>query len=167
MRPRTVIDLSGSGYPGFMDATKAYQSVEGAVTAYINIPVATRPVVALRAGGKKLSGDFPYFDAAFLGGGSTLRTEYRQRYAGDASLFGSAELRVPVAKFPLLLPLDVGLLGFTEAGRVYLDGESPGGWHAASGAGFWIGFVDPGTSVNVLVTNKRDRRTMVSIGFAY
>ena len=167
MRPRAVIDLSGSGYPGFLDATTAYQSVEGAVTAYINIPVATRPVVALRAGGKKLSGDFPYFDAAFLGGGSTLRTEYRQRYAGDASLFGSAELRVPVAKFPFLLPLDVGLLGFTEAGRVYLYGESPGGWHTAGGAGFWIGFVDPGTSVNVLVTNKRDRRTMVSIGFAY
>ena len=167
MRPRAVIDLSGSSYPGFMDAKTAYQSVDGAMTAYINIPVAMRPVVALRGGGKKLTGAFPYFDAAFLGGGRTLRTEHRQRYAGDASLFGSAELRVPVAKFPLILPFDVGLLGFTEAGRVYLDGESPGGWHTARGAGFWIGFVDPGTSVNVLFTNKRDRRTMVSIGFAY
>lgn len=166
MKPRSVIDIGGSAYPGFMDAGTAYQSVEGSVTTFINLPFVTRPVVALRGGGKKLFGNFPYFDAAFLGGGSTLRTERRQRYAGDASLFGSAELRVPVAKFPLILPLDVGLLGFAEAGRVYIDGDSPGGWHTAQGAGIWVGIVNPGTSINVLFTNKRDRRTMVSIGFA-
>ena len=116
---------------------------------------------------KKLFGNFPYFDAAFLGGGSTLRTEHRQRYAGDASLYGSGELRVPIANFPLVFPLNVGLLGFGEAGRVYVDGESTGGWHSAIGAGFWVGVIDPGKSVNVLFTNNADRRVMVSLGFAY
>ncbi|MEO8577333.1 MAG: hypothetical protein ABI556_11555 [Gemmatimonadales bacterium] len=167
LRPRAILDLSASGYPGMLDAKTAYESVEGAVTAYINIPVGTRPVIALRGGGKKVYGNFPYFDAAFLGGGSTLRTEHRQSIAGDASVFGAGELRVPVAKFPLIFPLDVGLIGFTEAGRVYVDGESPGGWHTATGGGFWIGLIDPGKSINVLFTNKKTRRTMVSLGFAY
>jgi hemolysin activation/secretion protein len=124
-------------------------------------------VLALRAGGKKLFGNFPYFDAAFLGGGSSLRTEHRQRFAGDAAVFGQSELRVPVAKFPLILPLDVGLLGFADAGRVYVDGESPGGWHSAAGAGFWVGALNPGMNVNVLVTNRSNRRVMVNLGFAY
>jgi hypothetical protein len=167
LKPRAVLDFAASGYPGMWDASTAYESIEGALTAYINIPVGTRPVIALRGGGKKLYGNFPYFDAAFLGGGSTLRTERRQRFGGDASVFGSGELRVPLAKFPLILPFDVGLIGFTEAGRVYLDGDSPGGWHTAAGGGFWIGLIDPGKSVNILLTNKRTRRTIVSLGFAY
>ena len=167
MKSRGVLEFNASAFPGMWDAATAYESLDGSVTAYINIPIGTRPVIALRGGGKKLYGSFPYFDAAFLGGGSTLRTERRQRFAGDASVYGAGELRVPIAKFPLILPLDVGLIGFTEAGRVYLDGESPGGWHTAAGGGFWLGVVDPGKSINVLFTNKRSRRTVVSLGFAY
>ena len=120
-----------------------------------------------RGGGKKLWGSFPYFDAAFLGGTESFRAEERQRYAGDASLYGSAELRVPIAKFPFILPLDVGALGFTDAGRVYLKGQSSGGWHTAAGGGFWVGFLNPGRSVNVLFTNRKQRRVTTSFGFAF
>jgi hypothetical protein len=124
-------------------------------------------VLALRAGGKKLFGDFPYFDAAFVGGSSSLRTEERHRYAGDASLYGTSELRVPVAKFPLILPLDVGLIGFLDVAKVYVDGASPGGWHKGVGGGFWVGFINPGASLNVLITNNSQRRIISSFGFAF
>ena len=133
----------------------------------MTIPIPKKPVVALRGGGKKLYGDFPYFDAAFLGGGHSLRAENRQRFAGDASLYGSAELRVPVAQFPLIIPLDVGVLGFFDTGKVYVDGESPGGWHKTKGAGIWIGFLDPGKSVNILFTDNDDHRVITNIGFAF
>jgi hypothetical protein len=166
-RPRVVLDFVGSGYPGFWDAHTAYESIEGSAVAYATLPVPTKPVIAVRGGGKKLYGNFPYFDAAFLGGGSSFRTEHRQRFAGDASLYGSTELRVPIAKFPFILPLDVGALGFADAGRVYVDGDSPGGWHTAAGGGFWVGAVNPGMNVNVLFTNRSNRRVMVSLGFAY
>ena len=46
-----------------------------------------------------------------------------QRYAGDASLYGTTELRVPLAKFPFILPLDVGAIGFYDAGKVYVNGD--------------------------------------------
>ena len=126
-----------------------------------------RPVIALRGGGKKLFGDFPYFDAAFLGGSSSLRAAHRQQYAGDASVYGNAELRYPIAQFPLILPLDVGALVFGEAGRVYVDGDSPGGWHSAVGAGFWVGFINPGTNLNVLISNRSDNRILINLGFAF
>ncbi len=167
VKPRAVFDLSGSGYPGIWDATSAYESLSGSVAAFITLPLPNRPVLALRGGGKKLFGDFPFFDAAFLGGSGSLRSEDRQRFAGDASLYGTTELRVPLARFPLILPLDVGLIGFIDAGRVYVEGDSPGGWHTATGAGFWVGVLNPGTSVNVLFTNRRERRVLTSIGFAF
>ncbi|HEV7595458.1 MAG TPA: hypothetical protein VGO33_10695, partial [Gemmatimonadaceae bacterium] len=150
LKPRVVLDVAGAGYPGMWDVTTPYESVDGWAAAFFTLPVPKLPVIALRGGGKKLWGPFPYFDAAFLGGSETFRTEEKQRYAGDASLYGSAELRVPIAKFPFILPLDVGALGFVDAGRVYLNGQSPGGWHSAAGGGFWVGYLNPGVNFNVL-----------------
>lgn len=166
-KARAVIDFAGNAYPGLWDANTAYQSVEGDAAFFVTIPVLTKPVIAVRGGGKKLYGDFPYFDAAFLGGGSSFRTEYRQRYAGDAAVYGSAELRIPIVRFPTILPTDIGLIGFTDAGRVYVKGESPGGWHTAAGGGAWIGLWKAGYNVNVLYTNRSNRRVIVSLGFAY
>lgn len=166
-RPRLTLEMTGSAYPAAWDVESAYESVEGVAVAYATIPLPNKPVIALRGGGKKLFGDFPYFDAAFLGGGSSFRTEYRQRFAGDAVLFGSTELRVPLFNFPFVFPMNVGALGFADAGRVYIDGDSPGGWHTAFGGGFWIGAVEAARNVNVLYTNSSSRRIVVSLGFAY
>jgi hypothetical protein len=142
--------------------------VAGVATAYLTFPFATRPVLALRGGGQKLFGDkFPWFDAAFIGGSGSLRTEQRQRYAGDASVFGSAEQRVPIAQFPFILPLDVGVLGFADMARVYVDGDSPDGWHRGTGGGIWIGAITRGTNVTIVGTDNPDRRILVSLGFAY
>jgi hypothetical protein len=167
MKPRVVLDVAGAGYPAMWDVAKAYESLDGFAAAYFTLPAPKLPVIALRAGGKKLWGPAPYFDAAFLGGSETFRTEEKQRYAGDASLYGSAELRVPIAKFPFILPLDVGALGFADAGRVYLNGQSPGGWHSAAGGGLWVGYLNPAVNFNVLFTNRSARRVVTNIGFAF
>jgi hypothetical protein len=161
------LDFTGSAYPGMMDVITPYQKIAGVATAYFTAPVFTRPVLALRGGGEKLYGEFPYFDAAFIGGSRSLRTEHRQRFAGDASLFGSAELRVPIARFPLLLPWNVGALGFVDVARVYVDGESPGGWHQGTGAGVWIAVIRPDIGLTIVRTNNPDRRILTSIGFAF
>jgi len=162
-----ALDLSASVYPGIWDASATYEDLSAVGYAFLTFPVLTKPVLALRAGGQKLFGDFPYFDAAFIGGSRSLRTEHKQRYAGDASLYGTAELRVPIAQFPLILPLDVGALGFVDMARVYVDGESDGGWHRGTGAGFWVGVVNPGTNITVMRTNNPDRQILVSLGFAF
>jgi hypothetical protein len=91
-------------------------------------------VLALRAGGEASFGDFPLQYATFLGGSPTVRGYSFHRYAGDASAFGGAELRMP-----LFGP--IGVLGLADAGRVWYDGESDGGWHTALGGG---GFVRAG-----------------------
>jgi hypothetical protein len=100
-------------------------------TAYLSLG---GPVLAVRAGGEKVFGDFPLQYASFLGGSPSLRGYSFHRFAGDASAFGSAELRAP-----LFGP--VGVLALADAGRVWFDGASDGGWHTALGGG---GFVRAG-----------------------
>lgn len=162
-----IATLTSSAYPAAWDAAGAYAKLGGVVVAHIALPVLTHPLLALRAGAEKVWGDFPYFDAAFLGSSHSLRTAPRQRFAGDAALHGSAELRLPIASFPFILPMNVGALGFVEAGRVFVDGQSPGGWHTGVAAGLWLGVMSPGTSITVMATNRVERRWLFGFGFDY
>ena len=162
-----IATLASSAYPAAWDATGAYSRVGAVAIAHLVLPVPTRPLLALRGGAEKVWGDFPYFDAAFLGGSHSLRTATRQRFAGDASLHGSAELRIPLVAFPFILPLNIGALGFVEAGRVYVDGQSPNGWHTGVAAGAWLGVLNPGTSITVMASNRPERRWLFGFGFDY
>jgi hypothetical protein len=47
-----------------------------------------------------------------------------------------------------------------EAGRVYLDGESPNGWHGAVGGGFWLGVIDPTSALSFSFTNNQERTSI-------
>ncbi len=164
---RVFAEVTSVAYPAMWDVTSGYARVGAVAVAHIALPVLTTPLLAFRAGAEKMWGDFPYFDAAFLGGARSLRTFSRQRFAGDAALHGSAELRVPIVAFPFILPLNVGALGFVESGRVFVDGESPGGWHTGVAAGFWLGVLNPGTSLTVMLTNQQERRWLFGLGFDY
>ena len=98
-------------------------------TAYLPLGGA---VLALRAGGEKVWGDFPVQYAAFVGGTPSLRGYAYQRFAGDASAFGSAEVRAPLFGA-------AGVLAFADAGRVWFGGASEGGWHTSFGGGAFAG----------------------------
>lgn len=152
-----LVDFSATYYPEVWDAASAFGSLSASIATYMTLPVPLKPILAIRGSGKRVIGDFPYFEAAFIGGGNTVRSLEAQRYAGDASLAATAELRVPLASFSFILPLDVGVFGLAETGRVYLDGESPGGWHSAMGGGFWIGIVDPTSALSFSFTNNQER----------
>jgi outer membrane protein assembly factor BamA len=162
-----VTDVMATAYPAIWEARSPFQEIAAVTSTYFELPGSTHPVLALRAGGKKLFGDFPYYEAAFIGGRNTMRTLHNQRYAGDASLYGSTELRVPVTRFSFFLPFNVGLLGFADAGRVFVKGDSPGGWHQVTGAGFWLGALNPVTSVSVMLTSQRDRRVLLATGVSF
>ena len=167
--PRTAftLDATAAFYPAVMDAREAFATLSAVGTAAFTLRMPLSPVLAFRAGAQSNFGDYPYFEAAFLGGRESVRTLRWQQLAGDAMLYGTAELRIPIASFPLILPLNTGIFGFADAGRVYMDGKSPGDWHTGLGGGFWLGVLKPSTSISFTFTNNRDRKMMVGTGFVF
>lgn len=163
----TRAEVTARYFPSAWDVESPYGTIDAVASTYYRLRMPKDPVLALRVGGQRVFGDFPYFDAAYLGGSRSLRHARRQRYGGDASLYGNAELRVPVAKFALILPLDFGVFGYGDVGRVWLDGKSPGPWHSSAGGGFWLGVLKPSTAVTVAMTNSRERRILLGIGTSY
>jgi hypothetical protein len=108
-----------------------------ALAASAYVPAPDSSTLALRAGAVTASGRYPFHEAAYLGGLPSLRGFAFDRLAGDAAVYGGAEWSVPLGRLTLLTRGDVGVLGLVDAGRVWMDGRSPGGWHAGVGGGVW------------------------------
>ena len=87
---------------------------------------------------------------------------------GDASLFGSTELRVYLARFFLLFPIDFGVFGLTDVGRVFADGESSGPWHGSWGGGVWLAPINRDATVHLSVARHRKTSSVYAgMGFAF
>jgi len=131
--------------------------------------------LALRGGAEHLVGDFPFFDAAVLGGPGTVRGYRRERFAGRTAASASAEVRAKLIDLDAyVLPLGIGLLGFVDAGRVWADATpyplatyAGGGAQLGVGGGLWVSVLD--RALLNLTVGASDEATLVTfgLGFAY
>lgn len=155
-------------YPAIWDVASTFGDVELAASTYLSAKGHFAPTIAIRAGGQHVWGTFPFHNAAFLGGSSTLRGWDEQRFAGRSSLYGSSELRLRLGKLAVLLPADVGVLTFADVGRVFADGEKSDVWHNGLGGGFWVAPVTRTLTASVSVAHGRERTGVyLKAGFAF
>jgi hypothetical protein len=118
--------------------------------------------LAFRVGGATAIGDYPTQYAAAIGGRGSVRGYTYRRFAGDVATDGSAELRVPVGTLNLFIRSRVGVFALADAGRVWFDGRSDGGWHTGVGGGIW--FAALGRSVSLAYARGEGDRFYVSGG---
>ena len=163
--------VTAAGYPGAWDVESAFGGVEGEARTYLTARIPTNPTLALRVGGKKVWGHYPFHESAFLGGPGRvglsqgegpLRGLHKNRFAGDASLYGNAELRLALARINVLVPGEFGLFAAADVGRVFYAGDPADAddWHNGTGGGFWLSFLERRTTLNVAVMKGRDMTTV-------
>ncbi|HSJ13407.1 MAG TPA: BamA/TamA family outer membrane protein [Longimicrobiales bacterium] len=137
--PRRGFAASASlaGYPAAWDVEDAFGTLTATAAGYV--PLLGETHLALRAGGTHVLGDrFPAWDAAFIGGRTTVRGFEYQRFAGESAAFGGAELRVPIDTVQIFFNGELGIYGLADAGRVWQDDVSEGSWHTSAGGGVWF-----------------------------
>jgi hypothetical protein len=169
-----LLEARGTWYPELLDVESPFGEVHGTAAAFLSAGGALSPTLALRAGGRRVFGRYPFHEAAFLGGslsteeGTSVRGLPRNRFAGDASLFANAELRLRLGRLFLLFPADFGVFGLADIGRVYLEGEVSKRWHHAWGGGVWIAFIDPAYTVSAAVARSEETTSVyVRTGFGF
>ena len=84
-----------------LDVDSSFTSVEGEAEGFIK--VGTGSLLAVRVGGRNVSGEFPFQEAAYIGGRNNVRGLETNRFAGEASVFGSVEFRGALRKAPAYL----------------------------------------------------------------
>lgn len=167
-RKGVLFDLEGTVYPAVWDVETTFGKLQGDLATYLSASIPLRPTLALRVGGEKLFGDFPFHEAAYVGGRYNLRGWDEQRFAGEASVFGNAELRLHLTRMSILVPTNLGVFGLADIGRVYVDGETSDEWHQGFGGGISLGFLQAANTLTVAVATS-DERTGVYVraGFLF
>ncbi len=144
-----------------------FGSVAGETGVYLTPAGANAPTLALRAGGKRVWGDYPFFDAATLGG-RTARGFYPGRFAGDGVLYGNAEARVKLFDATLVVPGEVGVFGLGDVGRVWVDGEDSDTWHTTVGGGVWFSVLSGTSTLSLSLGHSREgNRFYLGSGFGF
>ena len=168
------LSLEGMVVPELWDAVEMFGVAKAEGSISLAPGGSWQPSLNLMAGGAKGWGDLPFFEAPSLGGFRTLRGYPPNRFSGDASIYGSAEARIPLTRIRFFVPGQQGVFGFADAGRVYVDGETSDEMHSSFGGGIWLSFVERG---NVLVAGvgvpanatgaDKSGRFFLGFGFPY
>jgi hypothetical protein len=164
-RRGVLLAARGTLFPEGWDVTKTFGEVNGDVNGYLSAGQAV--TLAVRAGGKKVFGDYPYMEAAAIGGGGlgigalgeadhTVRGFRARRFIGDASVFADADLRLRISRITLVLPGDWGVMGFADTGRVWLEGESSDTWHTGVGGGIWISLLNYRSTLSTGIAHSKE-----------
>jgi hypothetical protein len=159
----------GAYFPEVWDVESAFGRMEGQAAVFVSpANVILSPQFGFRVGAKKVFGTFPFHESAFLGGPDQVRGLRRERYAGDASAFGSAEVHLRLANVFLLLPSEFGIMGFGDIGRVWVDGEDSSKWHKGWGGGLWLAPLKRSATLAVVMARSEGlTRYYVQAGFGF
>ncbi|MGB3543428.1 BamA/TamA family outer membrane protein, partial [Rubrivirga sp.] len=170
--------LEGAALAGIGGEAAPYGTVGGTLATFVPINLAPQVTLALRAGGSHRIGAFPFFDAAVIGQAASVRGFRRERFAGRSAAFGNAEVRLKLFELPTyLVPFDVGVLGFADAGRVWIGtGDDVAGIenpivadgdeiHLGYGGGLWFGVLD--RAALVLTAQISEEETLASFGVGF
>jgi outer membrane translocation and assembly module TamA len=124
--------------------------------------------VAARLGGRHLWGDAPWFEAAHIGGRNN-RGYHSHRFIGNSSLYGSLSLRGWLGRLPIpLLPTRVGLVAFTDTGRVWLENEDSDTWHTSYGGGILLQPVLAPVTLHLIAANSKEgTRFYFGLGYPF
>ena len=161
------MNIEGGYHPKISSLREPYTSGHADIRAYIPLPL-KKSLLALRVAGEKIEGEHPYYESAFIGGVRSLRGFYSQRFAGDASLYGVAEIRLYLTKLRLIVPVSFGISGFGESGRVFVNSEDSKQWHSGFGGGIWFTVLDPQNTLSISAATSTERLAFyLTAGFSY
>jgi hypothetical protein len=162
-------EARGSLFPKVWDVDDTFGALEGELTGSLALGTA-RLVLAGKVGGRKVWGDFPWHQAAFIGGSDSNRGFTRQRFAGERAAYGGAELRLRVFDGGVVLPTRTWVFALVDVGRVWADGDDSDEWHPSYGGGLLLGLRATPMKFRVEVAKNDDEDSLkfyLATGFAF
>ncbi len=114
-------------------------------------------VLATKFNGNIIIGDsYEFYNAASIGGKNGLRGYRNQRFTGNQSYYQNTDLRFHLGNVKTkLVPLQIGLFGGFDYGRVWLKEENSTDWKTSYGGGFWLVGADM-INLNLSVFNSKE-----------
>jgi Omp85 superfamily domain len=157
--------VRGTWFAQTWDVDSDFGQVNGNINGYL--PVGGALTLAVRAGGKKVFGNYPYMEAAALGQGgldsgvlaapeNTLRGYRARRFVGDEAVYFNGDMRLRISGMNIGAPGSWGLTASADTGRVWLEGESSDTWHSSVGGGLWFSWLTNRAAASIGVSHSSE-----------
>lgn len=112
-------------------------------SAYIRIFAKPKIVLANAVGYKRTWGDLQFHQFADLGNTTNLRGYRNNRFRGNSAFYHNVDIRTHIMDWDnTWLPMEIGILGGFDQGRVWLEEENSSSWHTSYTAGIWMNVLD-------------------------
>ncbi|MEI9955488.1 MAG: BamA/TamA family outer membrane protein [Ferruginibacter sp.] len=127
------------GYAGINHYSKNFAQLIPEFSFYKKLDKNGGVIFANRTGGGVTFGNAPFYQAQFLGGQENLFGFRQYRFAGSTMLYNNAELRIKIAQAGnYILPGQLGLVAFYDAGKVWADNHNSKKIHQGIGGGLYF-----------------------------
>lgn len=127
------------GYTGLNQYSKAFMQIRPEFTYYQKLNSSGSVVLSDRIGGGVTVGQAAFYQSMFLGGQGNLLGYLQNRFAGQHMAFNNFQARIKLLNIAsYILPGQLGVSGFYDAGRVWEKGEDSGKWHQGTGGGLYF-----------------------------
>ena len=126
-------------YDGLNNNSKSFGQLIPEFTYFQKIDTGARLVLSDRIGGGVSVGNPAFYQSLFLGGQGNLLGYLQNRFAGKQMAYNNLQARLRLANLGgYILPGQLGLSGFYDVGRVWIDNEHSDMWHQGVGGGLYF-----------------------------
>lgn len=133
------LNITLQGYTGLNGYSKAFAQLKPDFTIYQKLNSSGSIVLSDRIGGGISVGKPAFYQSMFLGGQGNLLGYLQNRFAGKHMVFNNLQGRLKLANIAsYILPGQLGVSGFYDAGRVWAEDEKSDKWHQGVGGGLYF-----------------------------
>ncbi|MEM9325391.1 MAG: BamA/TamA family outer membrane protein [Bacteroidota bacterium] len=152
---------------GLNERAEHYSRLNAGLTHYFQFRVPSKVVIANRVEFDQVYGETEFFNSVLIGQ-EKIRGYRRTRFIGDTGFYHNIDLRLRLFSFTsYLFPGTLGVLGFHDIGRVWLEGEESNSWHRSAGAGIWLAPVNL-VAINFTVAfSEEETLPLVSLSYHF
>jgi hypothetical protein len=133
------LSVALQAYTGLNHYSKSFIQIRPEFTFYQKLNAKGSIVLSDRVGGGVTFGHAAFYQSMFLGGQGNLLGYLQYRFAGEQMLYNNLQARVKLFNLAsYILPGQLGLSGFYDAGRVWEKDEQSDQWHQGTGGGLYF-----------------------------
>lgn len=115
-----------------------------------------------------LNNNFEFYQAASIGGDTSLRSFRQERFTGKQSYFQSSDLRLTLGHWrSAFLPMQYGLLAGFDYGRVWIENDDSRKWHNSYGGGIWLNAAEAVTARISYFNGSEGGRISFGLSFGF
>lgn len=161
-------ELTAGGTQNVKDSDRVFGYIKPEIIFYNALTRNRKLVLKTDVRGQfNIGNNYEFYQGAQLGSDTGLRSYRKQRFTGRNAAVAGADLRYSFNKFrTAVTPIQLGVFGGYDVGRVWVPNDNSDVWHSSYGGGVWVNAADIVSGTFNLFTGDEGIRFTFGVAFS-